>query len=69
MSTTGPASVRQATLVSPSLSTTRSIATIQAKPAELRAVYAHVGGLFAGVDWIELRGAYEGKPIVERVAR
>lgn len=47
----------------------RSIATIDHKPAELVSVYAHVGGILAGVDWIELRGTFEGKPIVERVRR
>lgn len=47
----------------------RSIATIDHKPAELKSVFAHVGGILAGVDWIDLRGTFEGRPVVERIRR
>jgi len=43
-----------------------SIAFINAVPALLDRVFVHVAG-FLKVDWVEIRGRVDGKPVVERV--
>jgi hypothetical protein len=43
-----------------------SIAFINNAPARLERVFVHVAG-FLKVDWIEIRGLANGKPVVERV--
>ena len=43
-----------------------SIAFINAVPSFLDRVFVHVAG-FLKVDWVEIRGRLNGKPVVERV--
>ena len=43
-----------------------SIAFINGTPSLLERVFVHVAG-FLKVDWIEIRGLLNGKPVVERV--
>jgi hypothetical protein len=42
------------------------IATINSAPARLDRVFIHIAG-FLRVDWVEIRGVANGKPVVERV--
>ncbi|MCL2778688.1 MAG: DUF4833 domain-containing protein [Polyangiaceae bacterium] len=42
------------------------IATINGAPARVGSVFVHVAG-WLRVDWIEIRGTANGKPVVERV--
>jgi hypothetical protein len=42
------------------------IATINGAPARLDRVFVHIPG-FMRVDWIEIRGTTNGKPVVERI--
>lgn len=48
--------------------TVEPIATINGGPARLNQIFVHIAGLFS-VDWVELRGAVNGTPVVERVKR
>jgi hypothetical protein len=48
--------------------TAEAITTINGGPAHLDRVFVHVAG-FLKVDWIEIKGSANGKPVVERVNR
>lgn len=42
------------------------IAFINKEPSTLESVFVHIAG-FMSVDWVEIRGQLNGKPVVERV--